>query len=380
MAPIEITRVKRETSGRYIIHLKETVSKADHLSDFITMRSGHSHATHVHWDSDILHGYAGVFDEATLEALCAHPHVKAIEEDGAVEPCATQTQTNAPWGLSRISRDGKVQGSAASLNYTYKYDSSAGNGVDIYIVGTIFTHFLPQVDFGSRAKLGAVFGSSQNVDTNGHGTHVAGTAGGTQYGVAKLQSNAVSVSSTDGSYGRSDRVDGLDFVAKAVAASQRPSVVNMSLTADPSTRAVDTAVNGVTGKGIHVTVAAGNYNSDAMNYTPARVPSAVTVGSMDIPDTKRATSNWGTAVDIFAPGGDITSTWIGSNTATNSISGTSMASPHVAGLIAYFIGRFGNKDVASMTALVKQYGIKDVIDASTLRASHPPLFALFLQI
>ncbi|KAI0322111.1 serine protease [Amylostereum chailletii] len=369
MAIIEISRTKAgKTSGRHIIHLKETAVKSDHLSDFTTTRSGHSHATHVDWDSDACRMPHSVFDDATLEALRSHPDVKAIEEDGALETCATQTQTNAPWGLSRISKDGKVQGSAASLNYQYKYDSSAGNGVDIYIMGINTTH----VDFGGRAKLGAVFGSGQNVDDYGHGTHVAGTAGGTQYGVAK-----------------------------AVTASSRPSVVNMSLGTDPSGNAVDAAVNSLVTKGIHVVVAAGNDNSDARNYSPARVPSAITVGSMDITDTKRASSNWGPALDIFAPGGEIISAWIGSNTATNSISGTSMArhellplavlrpfadqcalesqaSPHVAGLIAYFISKFGNKDVASMTAFLKQYGIKNAIAASTLRALHLSLFVPLL--
>ncbi|KAI0322089.1 serine protease [Amylostereum chailletii] len=383
MSLIEVHRVPdAETSGRHIVQLKETVSKSGHLQWFDRIRSGNSRITHADWEFNVFHGYAGEFDEDTLNALRASPDVKSIEEDSAVEPEATVSQTNAPWGLSRISQDVRVQGSVSSLTFTYRYDSSAGTGVDIYILdkldktanhitdpdeGINTTH----VDFGGRARLGAVFGSPDNVDTDGHGTHVAGIAAGTRYGVAK-GANLIAVKVLPGSI--ADVISGLTYVATSVTASGRPSVVNMSLSSGVSP-SLDTATDTITARGIHVAAAAGNQNTDASTRSPARVPSVNTVGAIDITDTRRPTSNYGPSVDLFAPGGEIISTGIANSTIAIPMSGTSMASPHVAGLIAYLIIRYGNRTAASMSDLVKQYAVKGAIDPSTLPAGTVNLIA-----
>ncbi|KAI0322101.1 peptidase S8/S53 domain-containing protein, partial [Amylostereum chailletii] len=306
----------------------------------------------------------GEFDEGTLNALRASPDMKSIEEDNTVEPEAPVAELGSPWGLSRISQDVRVQvqGSACSLAYTYRYDTSAGTGVDIYIFGINTTH----VDFGGRARLGPAFGSPENIDDSGHGTHVAGIAAGTRCGVAK-SANLIAVKVLWVPPGVSISISALDYVAASATASGRPTVINMSLSTAISP-ALDSATTAITGRGIHVAAAAGNQTTDASNRSPARVPSVNTVAASNISDARYVLSNYGPLVDLFAPGEQIPSAWIGSNTAERCTSGTSMASPHIAGLIAYFIGRGEDTlSAAAMSALLKQYTIKDAIDPSTLR-------------
>ncbi|THH19727.1 hypothetical protein EW146_g1486 [Bondarzewia mesenterica] len=287
-----------ETTGRYIVKLKDTASKTTHLDWFRQLAGSNATVTHD-WNADFLNGYAGNFDDASLTALRASPDVEYIAEDGIMHITATVTQTNAPWGLSRLSQNGPI--------------SDTG----------IFTS---HSDFGGRARWGATFGGYANADGNGHGTHVAGTAAGTRWGVAKSASLiAIKVLSDQGSGSVSDIVSGLNFVASSVASSGRPSIATMSLGGSASTT-LDNAVTSLVSKGIHVTVAAGNYGIDAGETSPARVAVANTVGASTVDDDRALFSNFGSVVDIFAPGQDVTSAWIGSTTATNTISGTSMAS------------------------------------------------------
>jgi len=277
----------------------------------------------------VLNGFAGSISDAARAGLLRDARVERVEQDGVV---TTQTtQTSATWGLDRTDqRD-------LPLSTTYTYINT-GTGVTAYIIdtGIRFAHS----QFSGRATSGfdAVDGGSAD-DCNGHGTHVAGTVGGSTYGIAKNVSLvAVRVLDCRGSGSWSGVIAGMDWVADNAA---KPAVANMSLGGGAST-AVDNALKNLIAKGVTVGVAAGNGNrggkaQDACGYSPARVPEAITVGATTSTDAKTSWSNYGTCVDIFAAGSSITSAWYTSNTATNTISGTSMATPHVVGVAALYL-------------------------------------------
>jgi subtilisin family serine protease len=256
-------------------------------------------------------------------ALSQDPDVRFVEEDSIVE--AWVTQTNATWGLDRIDQRDRP------LNGTYVY-TTTGSGVNAYIIDTGIRRTHGQ--FGGRAFAGFdAFGGS-TTDCNGHGTHVAGTVGGSTYGVAKsVRLYAVRVLNCSGSGTNSGVIAGVDWVT---ANHVKPAVANMSLGGGASS-ALDTAVRNSIAAGVTYAVAAGNSNANAGNYSPARVGEAITVGATTSTDARASYSNYGSVVDIFAPGSSITSAWHTSNTATRTISGTSMASPHVAGVAARYL-------------------------------------------
>ena len=265
-----------------------------------------------------LNGFSAELNAGQLNALQHNPNVDYIEQDG-VASIAT-TQSSATWGLDRIDQRSRP------LSGTYTYTATASN-VTAYIIDTGIQANHPQ--FGTRAV--ASYGGS---DCNGHGTHVAGTIGSTTYGVAKnVRLRGVKVLDCAGSGAYSTIIAGVDWVrANAV----KPAVANMSLGGGANS-ALNTAVTNLHNSGVFVAVAAGNENQNACNVSPASAPSAVTVGSTTSSDARSSFSNWGSCVDIFAPGSNITSTWSTSTTATNTISGTSMASPHVAGVAALYL-------------------------------------------
>ncbi|KAK0243852.1 serine protease [Armillaria nabsnona] len=302
-------------------------------------------------------GFAGILDDETLNEVRAHPDVATVAEDGIVS--ITTTQTDAPWGLSRISQSSALSASDTSaLTYTYTYGAT-GAGVDVYVVDTgIYT---AHTTFGGRATWGATFGGYNSADGNGHGTHVSGTIGGAQYGVAKsVNLIAVKVLSDSGSGYISDILSGFDWVINATESSGKPSVVSMSLGGSASDT-FDSGVLSLINAGIHVVVAAGNDGADASGTSPARVAEVITVGATTIADAKASWSNFGPVVDIFAPGAFVTSSWIGSPNATNNISGTSMATPHVSGIVAYLISQSGNTTPAAMSTLIKSLGVSGVL-------------------
>ncbi|PVU98660.1 hypothetical protein BB559_001367 [Furculomyces boomerangus] len=292
-------------------------------------------------------GYAGQFEPELIEGIRNSDDVEYVERDQIVY--ASDTQSGATWGLARISHREPM--SLANYN-KYLYDPKAGTGVTVYIVDTGIN--IQHVDFEGRAVWGKTIPSGDtNTDGNGHGTHVAGTVGSKTYGVAKkAKLVAVKVLRSNGSGTMSDVVSGVSYTVSdhvqrtndAIrTGSPAPiSVANMSLGGGNS-QALTSAVTSAVASGITYVVAAGNDNRDACSYSPANTPNAITVGSTDFNDARSYFSNYGKCVDVFAPGRNILSTWIGSNTATNTISGTSMASPHVAGLAAYYLSLSNTK-------------------------------------
>lgn len=278
-----------------------------------------------------------------------------------------ETEKNAPWGLARISHRDSL--SFGTFN-KYLYAADGGEGVDVYIIdtGTNVDH----VDFEGRATWGKTIpANDEDKDGNGHGTHCSGTVAGKKYGVAKKASPiAVKVLKSNGSGTMSDVVKGVEFAAeshiKKVKAAKggkgkkgfKGSAANMSLGGGKSP-ALDAAVNGAVDAGIHFAVAAGNDNANSCNYSPAAAEKAITVGASTLADERAYFSNFGKCNDIFAPGLNILSTWIGSKYAVNTISGTSMASPHIAGLLAYYLSLQPAKDSAYAVADITPKKLKE---------------------
>ncbi|MFY6881369.1 S8 family peptidase [Acinetobacter baumannii] len=260
---------------------------------------------------------------AFIEAMKKNPQVLSVESDTIVNIDAT-TQSNPDWGLDRIDQK------ALPLNSTYSY-LQTGSGTTAYIVdtGILSSH----QEFSGRVLSGytAISDGNGTTDCNGHGTHVAGTVGGTTYGVAKnVNLVPIRILGCDGSGASSNVIAGLDWILKN---GKKPAVVNMSLGGATSS-SLDSAVENLYNNGYVMVVAAGNSNTDACTSSPARVSKAITVAATDNTDTRASYSNYGSCVDIFAPGSQINSSWIGNNTATKILNGTSMATPHVAGVVA----------------------------------------------
>lgn len=301
----------------------------------------------------LLSGYFGYFLDDTIDLIRRNPMVKFVEKDSRVFASEFDTQNGAPWGLSRIShRDALTLGSFNK----YLYDSDAGEGVTSYVIDTGVN--VDHKEFEGRAKWGSTIPQGdQDVDGNGHGTHCAGTIASKHYGVAKKADVvAVKVLRSNGSGTMSDVVKGVEYAAnahsKAVKESKKGfkgSTANMSLGGGKSP-SLDLAVNAAVQAGIHFAVAAGNDNADACNYSPAAADKAVTVGASTLSDSRAYFSNYGKCVDIFGPGLNILSTYIGSDTATATLSGTSMASPHVAGLLSYYLSLQPGSDSEFFTA------------------------------
>jgi subtilisin family serine protease len=283
-----------------------------------------------------LNGMAVKANAGQLRALQSNPNVTLVEADGVVT--ISDTQPNPPWGLDRSDqRD-------LPLSATYSYATGASN-VTAYIIDTGI--LAGHSDFGNRVSGGhtAIDDGRGTTDCNGHGTHVAGTVGGSTYGMAKgVKLVPVRVLGCDGSGAWSGVIAGIDWVA---ANADKPAVANMSLGGGKST-SVNSAVAQLVSSGVTTVVAAGNSNANACNSSPASEPTAVTVGAtgartstgaLDATklDSRADYSNYGSCLDIFAPGSGVTSAWYTSTTATNTISGTSMASPHVAGAAALYL-------------------------------------------
>lgn len=313
--------------NQYIVVYKDGVQDVASVTASLSDRPG----TSIRYKYEkVVHGFAGRMSAERAAELARDPRVKYVEQDQVMR--ASTTEANATWGLDRIDQH------ALPLSTTYSY-SGTGAGVTAYIIdtGILFEH----TEFGGRATTGydAVTAGGNAADCNGHGTHVSGTIGGATYGVAKgVQLVAVRVLDCSGSGTNSGVIAGVDWVT----ANHAPNAVaNMSLGGGASA-ALDDAVNRSIASGVTYGIAAGNgfyglFAQNACNTSPARVPAAITVSATDKTDTKPSWANVGSCVDIFAPGINITSSWYTSPTATNTISGTSMATPHVVGVAALYL-------------------------------------------
>ncbi|MDI3389077.1 S8 family peptidase [Streptomyces sp. B-S-A8] len=285
-----------------------------------------------------LNGYEVEASKAEAQRLAADPAVASVVQNRTFTIDATQP--NPPsWGLDRIDQN------SLPLDQSYTYPDKAGEGVTAYIIDTGVR--ISHSDFGGRASYGydAVDNDNTAQDGNGHGTHVAGTVAGTAHGVAKkAKIVGVRVLNDQGSGTTAGVVAGIDWVTKNAV---KPAVANMSLGggADP---ALDAAVRNSIASGVTYSLAAGNESVDASTRSPARVTEGITVGATTSTDGKAYYSNYGSVLDIFAPGSSITSTWNTSDTATNTISGTSMAAPHVAGAAALYLAEHASATPAQV--------------------------------
>jgi len=327
--------------NRYIVVLRDVPANDDvqsRAAELTNTFSINSFATITAYYEHALKGFVAEMDPADALALSEDPDVEFVEEDQPVYAIATQN--NPPWGLDRIDQRN------LPLNRTYNY-SVTGAGVNAYIIDTGIR--TSHVDFGGRATgdFTAINDGRGASDCNGHGTHVSGTTGGATYGVAKAaRLHAVRVLDCNGSGTTSGVISGVDWVTGHAA---RPAVANMSLGGGASS-ALDSAVSRSISAGISYSIAAGNSNANACGFSPARVSTAVTVGATTMTDARSSFSNFGTCVTIFAPGSGILSSWNTSDTATATLSGTSMATPHVTGAIALYL----QQNPSATPATVKQ--------------------------
>ena len=334
-------RPDKRIPDQYIVVLKDNVAdvegEAIRLSrDFGGDRNG------GHTYQRAIKGFSVRMPEERAAKLAEDPSVAYVEEDGVVS--LVTTQTGATWGLDRIDQhDLPLDG-----NYTY---NATGSGVKAYIIDTGIRATHTQLAGRVISGFTAISDGLGTNDGNGHGTHVSGTVGGSTYGVAKnVTLVAVRVLDSSGSGTNSGVISGVDFVTSDHQAGQ-PAVANMSLGGGAST-ALDTAVSNSIADGVTYAIAAGNDNADACTTSPARVASAITVGATTTTDARASFSNFGTCLDIFAPGNNITSSWNTSDTATNTISGTSMATPHVTGVAALFLETNPTASPATVTAAI----------------------------
>jgi len=295
-----------------------------------------------------LNGFAATLNASQLSAMRQNPNVAYVEPNQYVT--TDTTQTGATWGIDRIDQRNRP----LSGSYTY---TSTGAGVYAYIIDTGIQTSHSQ--FGGRAAVSydALGGNGQ--DCNGHGTHVAGTVGSTTYGVAKaVNLRAVRVLDCAGSGTWTQVIAGMDWVRVNHA---NPSVANMSLGGAYSA-SVNTAATNLVNSGVFLAVAAGNSNADACNSSPSSAPGTITVAASDSSDVRASFSNYGGCVDIYAPGVNITSTWMGSS--TNTISGTSMASPHVAGVGALYKATYGNAAASTIISWMTTNATANVITSN----------------
>ncbi|HET7288646.1 MAG TPA: S8 family peptidase, partial [Pyrinomonadaceae bacterium] len=334
-------RPDKKIANQYIVVLKDDVADVDAEALRLARDFG-GDRNEGHTYHKAIKGFSVRMPEQQAARLANDPRVEYVEEDGVVS--LVTTQTGATWGLDRIDQ----QNLPLDGNYNY---NATGSGVRAYIIDTGIRATHTQIAGRVISGFTAINDGLGTNDGNGHGTHVSGTVGGTTYGVAKnVTLVAVRVLDSNGDGTNSGVIAGVDFVTSNHQAGQ-PAVANMSLGGGISS-ALDTAVTNSINDGVTYAIAAGNESVDACTTSPARVASAITVGSTTTSDARSSFSNFGTCLDLFAPGSGITSSWNTSDTATNTISGTSMATPHVAGVAALFLEANPTASPATVAAAI----------------------------
>ncbi|TQM84747.1 subtilisin family serine protease [Saccharothrix saharensis] len=347
--------------GSYIVALNDSASprsaSASTASSLVDKYGGQVRVTWQH----ALNGFHATLSAGQARRLAADPRVAFVQADLPISVDAVQ-QNPPSWGLDRIDQRN------LPLDSAYNYSTTASN-VRAYIIDTGIrtTHS----DFGGRATWGTNTVDSNNTDCNGHGTHVAGTVGGTAHGVAKgVQLIAVKVLNCAGSGTTAGVVNGVNWVTQNAV---KPAVANMSLGGGVDT-ALDTAVRNSIAAGITYAVASGNSNANACNYSPARVAEALSVNASTNTDARASFSNYGTCTDLFAPGQNITSAWMTNDTSTNTISGTSMASPHVAGAAALYLADNPTATPPTVNAAIVAAATSDKITSPGTGSANKLLF------
>ncbi|CAG7941903.1 unnamed protein product [Penicillium nalgiovense] len=328
--------------GSYIVVMNDGVSNdvfknhrdwAATVHARIASRKGGESGPGKNFDINGMKGYTASFDDRTVKDIASDPAVKYVEPDMVVNATENVVQPNAPsWGLPRISS----QKPGAT---DYVYDSTAGEGIVVYGVDTGID--IRHSDFEGRAEWGTNTVDNDNTDGNGHGTHTASTAVGSKFGVAKKASVvAVKVLSADGSGTNSQVIAGMEWAVKDAKSRgvTGKSVMNMSL-GGAFSRAMNDAAANVVKSGVFLSVAAGNEAQDASNSSPASAPNVCTIAASTSSDRSASFSNFGSVVDLYAPGESITAAYPGGGSKT--LSGTSMAAPHVAGAAAYLMALEG---------------------------------------
>ena len=363
----KVRKNAKRIPNNYIVVLDDAVvgergenSIAGYMADDMA-RLYHGKLKHVY--KHALNGFSVEMSEADAEAMSQDYRVLFVEEDGVMT--ADATQTNPPWGLDRIDQRNRP----LSGTYTYNW---TGSGVRVYVIDTGIrtTH----TQFGGRASnVFDAFGGS-GADCNGHGTHVSGTVGGSTYGVAKSALlRGVRVLDCNGSGSTSGVIAGVNWVTQNHI---NPAVANMSLGGGASS-ALDSAVNSLSNSGVPIAVAAGNSNVDACGTSPARAVNAITTGSTTSTDARSSFSNFGTCLDIFAPGSSILSAWFSSDTATATLSGTSMASPHVAGVAALYKQANPSASAATVRNAIVNNSTLNVVTNAGSGSPNRLLYSLF---
>jgi len=374
IAPLNRAEAHARVTGSYIVAFKEGTTSETFTSFLADLKQLHNvFLGHVY--TEVFQGFSAKLNKEQLMLVRTHPQVEFVEEDQVVQQYqgkgwCNSMQGDATWGLARISSR------AIPTNDDYYYPSSAASDVDVYVIDTGI--FLSHNDFGGRAIFG--FKSESwwvDDDENGHGTHVSSTIGGTSYGVAKgVNLIAVKVLDGNGQGTTAGVIAGVNYAVARRRSTGKTSIGNMSLGGGWS-QAMDNAVNAATNAGVYMVVAAGNSNQDACNYSPSAAANVITVGATSQGAAKKRQdrqydarayySNWGTCVSLFAPGTAVTGAWIGTVGAINTISGTSMASPHVAGVAALFLDNQPSITFAQLTSQILGNATNGIIDFSDCR-------------
>ncbi|WNG56079.1 S8 family serine peptidase [Archangium gephyra] len=364
----QLLRKPRAIPGEYIVVLREDVKDValrgspDVAREMVAARGGQV----LHTYDRALKGFWAKMSEAQVRELLADPRVAYVEENGVVSTSAAQT--SATWGIDRIDQRNLPRDST----YNYNFD---GTGVHAYVIDTGMR--LTHSQFTGRVGNGfdAITAGGTAADCHGHGTHVAGTVGGTTWGVAKnVTLHPVRVLDCTGYGSDAQVIAGLDWVT---ANHVKPAVANMSLGGEAS-QALDDAVERMIAAGVVTAVAAGNDTDNACNYSPARTPNALTVGSTTSSDARSSFSNYGTCLDIFGPGSSITSASYSSNTASTSMSGTSMASPHVAGVAALYLQANPSSTPAQTMAAITTNATPSKVTSPGTGSPNLLLYSLFI--